>query len=445
MRIDFPFPGYEQIPPVDVPDANLLGLWQPKRLDHVDETRVLRQAFASPISAPRLRAAARGKSRILILIDDATRFTPTARILPHVIDELHAGGARDENISFLTAQGTHRPMSEDELRKKLGPFFGRYVIQQHHWKDEAQLHTFGHTRDGTLVRANRLLRDSDQVFGIGSITPHRVKGFSGGAKIAFPGVAGPEIMDRQQWEASMQMSETVMGVAENSMRLRMEEAAQMAGLHYIVNVILDGGGKIVGCYVGDVVRAHRAACPLSREITVARLPQRADIVIIDSYPQDRDFWQSAKGLYSGTMAVRDGGTIIMVSPNPEGVASNHPNLLQTGYKKHADIVAMVQSGRVDDLVGIAILADVAQILDKAHVILASPGIKPEDAQTLGMEHAPDANAALEMAFRRHGRGSKVAVLRHGGHILPVADTRAAAACQPGVDRAQPSITRSQHV
>src|SRR5207248_7686514 len=106
------------------------------------------------------------------------------------------------------------------------------------------------------------------------------------------------IMERNQWEASMRMSETVMGVAENSMRLRMEEAARIAGLRYIVNLVTDAHGQIVGCYAGDVVAAHRAGAWFSREIYAAEMPGRADIVLIDSYPADRDIWQSAKGAYS---------------------------------------------------------------------------------------------------------------------------------------------------
>ena len=47
----------------------------------------------------------------------------------------------------------------------------------------------------------------------------------------------------------MHMSETVMGVPENPMRLRMEEAAQMAGLEYIVNVVYrHRPSEIVGCF-----------------------------------------------------------------------------------------------------------------------------------------------------------------------------------------------------
>lgn len=379
MKIDFPFPGYENIAPLEIPDKNLMGVFSPRAYEGVDEQAVLDEGFAHPHNAPRLRQTVKADDRVLILIDDATRMTPAARILPEVMDELHAGGVADDRVEFLEAVGTHRPMNEEELREKLGPLFGRYKVNQHHYLDNAQLHDFGTTSDGTPVRANRLLTEFSFVLGIGSIVPHRVKGLSGGAKIMFPGVSGKEMMDRNQWEASMHMSETVMGVAENSMRLRMEEAARLAGLRYIVNVVHDVRHTIVGCFTGDFVAAHREGAKKSREVFAAHLPTRADIVLIDSHPADRDFWQSAKGPYAGTMAVKTGGSLILVSPNPEGVARNHANLLHIGYRPHAEIVQMVQQGQVDDLVGVAILADVCQIVDKTDCIMVSPGVRPSDA------------------------------------------------------------------
>ncbi|HVX84886.1 MAG TPA: nickel-dependent lactate racemase [Phycisphaerae bacterium] len=426
MRVTFDYPNYQGIAPVDVPDERLMGVWGVKVLEDHDEVAEMHRAFSQPIGKRRLREEAAGKKNILILIDDATRGTPTAKLLHPVMDELHAAGLKNEQVKILTGQGTHRKMTEAELKKKLGDFFGKVAVSQHDWKDESSLHTFGRAEDGTLVRANRLLKESDFIMGIGGIVPHRVKGFSGGAKIAFPGVSGPEMMDRNQWEASMHMSETVMGVPENPMRLRMEEAAAMAGLQYIVNVVSDGAGKIAGCFCGDVVAAHRAGCRLSAELTAARMPGRADVLLIDSYPADRDFWQSAKGLYSGTMAVKHGGTIILVSPNPEGVAGNHKNVLEIGYKPHAELVAMVQRGEVDDLVGVAILADVAQILDHARCVIVSPGIKPEEAKKLGMHWAADGTSAVKEALERHGPQARIAVLKHGGHILPLADDKAKA-------------------
>jgi nickel-dependent lactate racemase len=423
MRIDFPYPGYEQITPADVPDENLMGVFGPRSSGNVDQAAVLARGIEEPIGAPRLRDVVRGNRRVLILIDDGTRMTPTARILPKVLDELRAGGISDGDIEFLQAPGTHRPMKLDELKTKLGDCYGRFKVHEHHYLDESSLHDFGTTRDGTRVTANKLLTQFDFILGVGSIVPHRVKGLSGGAKIAFPGVAGKEIMERNQWEASMHMSETVMGVPENPMRLRMEEAARMAGLNYIVNVVYTADPKhlIVGCFTGDLVAAHREGCKCSREIYAAHLPTRADIVLIDSHSADRDFWQSAKGPYAGTMAVKDGGSLILVSPNPEGVASNHKNLLEIGYRPHAQIVQMVQQGDVNDLVGVAILADVCQIVDKTDCIMVSPGVKPEEAKKIGFRWARDANEALRMALEKQGKNASIAVLRYGGHILPIVD------------------------
>jgi nickel-dependent lactate racemase len=223
----------------------------------------------------------------------------------------------------------------------------------------------------------------------------------------------------------MHMSETIMGVPENPMRLRMEEAARMAGLDYLVNVVYDVEHRIVGCFTGDFVAAHREGCKRSREAYAAHLPTRADIVLIDSHSADRDFWQSAKGPYAATMAVKDGGSLILVSPNPEGVASNHQNVLEIGYRPTAEIVAMVQRGEVDDLVGAAILCDVCQIVDKTDCIMVSPGVKPDEAKKIGFRYAHDANAALQLALDKQGRGASIAVLRYGGHILPIVDDEAA--------------------
>lgn len=427
MKISFPYPGYQGIAPADVPDANLMGEWAPTELQQLDEAKIVGDAIARPHGAPLLRDCLSPDARVLAIIDDATRSTPLPRILPPLVEELHRAGVRDDQLQFLTAQGTHRRMTDEELRNKLGPFFGRHAVHQHDWRDAAQLYDFGRTRDGTPVTANKLLAEADCVIGIGSIVPHRVKGFGGGAKIVFPGVSGPEMMDRNQWQASMLISETVMGVAENPMRLRMEEAAEIAGLGYIVNVVLDRRARIAGCFCGDPVVAFREGCTLCREVYAARMPERADIVLIDAHPQDVDFWQSAKALYAGTMAVKDDGTIIVVAPNPEGLAGNHPNLLEIGYRPHAELVAMVQRGEVDDLVGVAVLADVAQIVDKADCILVSPGVQRRDAERIGLRYAETCNEALAIAFERQGDDASVAVLRHGGHILPLADQRAMAA------------------
>ncbi|HZL33695.1 MAG TPA: nickel-dependent lactate racemase [Tepidisphaeraceae bacterium] len=419
MRIEFPYKGYEKISPVEVPDANLIGVFKPRKLEGIDEKKIIADGFANPLGAPRLREAVKKGQRVLIIIDDASRGTQTWKFLPHVFEELHAGGVRDADIEFIQGVGTHRPMTDAEEKEKLGDYFGKYKIHEHHWLDRAQLHSFGTTRDGTPVTANKLATQFDFIMGIGSVVPHRVKGMSGGAKIMFPGISGPEMMERNQWEASMQMSETVMGVPENPMRLRMEEAARIAGLKYVICNVGDVSKQTVGCYAGDFVASHRAACLRSREAWSVHIPTRCDILLIDAHAADRDFWQSAKGAYCGTMCVKDSGTLILVAPNPEGMAKNHKNLMEIGYKPSAQIVHMVQQGGVKDLVGVAILHDTCQIVDKTDCIMVSPGVSDADARKIGFRYAKDGQEALRMALEKQRKNARITVLHHGGEALPI--------------------------
>ena len=85
-----------------------------------------------PIGCPPLKEIASGKSNIVILIEDSTRNTPLKKILPVLLSYLEGIGIRDRDISFLTAPGTHRIMSEKEIVEKVGiEIFGRYRIDQH--------------------------------------------------------------------------------------------------------------------------------------------------------------------------------------------------------------------------------------------------------------------------------------------------------------------------
>lgn len=227
------------------------------------------------------------------------------------------------------------------------------------------------------------------------------------------------MQEKVQWEAARRMSETVMGVPENPMRHQMEEAARLVGLRYVVNIVSDANKNVTGCFVGDPVAAHREGCRLSREINAVVLPERADIVLVDSHPADYDFWQSAKGYYSGTMAVKEGGSLILVAPNPEGVARNHPNVLAIGYRPYEEIRALVESGQVEDVVGASVLADNCQIIESHDCLMVSPGVTIEEKRRLKIRHAHTVQDALEMALDKQGKRARIAVLRQGGHILPL--------------------------
>ncbi|MGD9091960.1 MAG: lactate racemase domain-containing protein, partial [Anaerolineales bacterium] len=76
---------------IEVPEVNLLGVFNPKSLDEsVNERAEIRRALESPIGTARLRDLASNQDRIVIITSDLTRPCPSARLIPPILNELEA-------------------------------------------------------------------------------------------------------------------------------------------------------------------------------------------------------------------------------------------------------------------------------------------------------------------------------------------------------------------
>ncbi len=420
-RIEFPYPGIEG---VDIPDGNLIAILEPQVAPQAeeDDASEVRRALSSPIGTPRLRDMAPRGGSVLILIDDNTRNTPADRILPLLLEELEQGGVAPKDVTIMIALGTHRPMTREETERKVGrAILDACRVVEHRWDRPEDLVRLDDTEHGTEVWVNRVLLSSDLVIGLGHITPHRVAGFSGGAKIVQPGVSGGVTTGRTHWISALYDGKDIMGARDNPVRREMDSVAKAAGLRFIVNVILDRDERIYRCVCGDPVDAHRAGCAASREIFGVPFGRYADIVVADSYPADCELWQAAKGIYSADLALAPGGTLVIVTPCPDGVANGHPELSEIGYLPFREIDALVRDKKIDDLTLAAHIAHVGRIvLDNGRRgILVSPGIDRATTERLHMDYAATPSEALAMAFARNGADARVIVVKNGGDLLPV--------------------------
>jgi lactate racemase len=418
VRIDFP---YEGIPPVDVPDGRLMSVVGPADRPATQPAEALiLHALANPIAGPRLGdwVAAAGESpRVLVLVDDNTRPTPAALILPWLLREIGSGA----EVGFLVASGTHRPMSPAEKLAKLGPdVVGIYPVLDHRWDRPSELVSLGETPSGIPVEVNRLLLSADLVIGVGHVAPHRMCGFGGGSKIVQPGVCGVATTGRTHWAAAAYTGEELLGVVENPVRAEMDAVGEMAGLRAVFNVVLNTQNELVGAFCGAPARTHRIAAALAADVYHGDIPALADVVLIESYPGDLDMWQASKALAAAELAVKPGGVVILVTPCPEGVSSEHPGVLQFGYRPPAEVNEWVRRGDLTDLMVAAELAIGGRVIrDRARGILVSSCLPTEDARRLGFEPAAGPQEALDHALRLTGPDASVLVLRHGGEILPV--------------------------
>lgn len=419
MKVHFPYP---QIEPLTILDENLLGIFSPGEAPYADEDDIIRDGLEHPIGSERLGNLVRPDQSVLILSDDNTRLTPVKKILPLVLQELQEAGVPEQQIRIMIAGGTHRHMTQAELLDKLGAeILSRFTILQNHWNNPQEIVKIGDTPQGTPIEVNRHVLEADFVIGIGHIVPHRVSGFSGGSKIIQPGVCGEHTTGFTHWLSAKFSGEEIMGTIDNPVRQEMNEVARQVGFRFLINTVQDHEGHVVKLVSGDIVKAFRAGAKFSKEIFGVRIPRKAPIVIVDSYPADIELWQAAKGIYAADLAVADGGVVILVTPCPEGVSvQHHRHIVEFGYRPYREVQEVVMSGQLKELAVAAHLVHGGAVFDKGgRVILVSPGIDEPTTKKLQFDYAASPAQALEQAYALVGHDAEVMVLNQGGEILPL--------------------------
>ncbi len=408
---------------ISLPRARVDFTLEPRMLPPVLEVEeAVVNAIRHPIDSPPISKLVQPNSPIIILVEDNTRSTPLKRVLPPLLNELSSLGVPDKQITLLIASGTHRNMTASELVEKYGEdTCRRFAIVQHDYKDSGLVQV-GSIGDANVpVYVNPLALTCGTLIGIGNIIPHCDLGYSGGAKIVQPGICGYAATAYTHVLAALQ-DEIPLGCTETPSRIEAEKIARVVGLDMIVNVVLNARQEIVSVVAGDPVKAHRSGVERSREIFELEIPRRADIVISSSYPADLDYWQAMKGLVAGYFAVKPGGTIILVTPCPEGIAPTHPRFMDYWNNMSLDeCLSVLKSAsyhdETSDLIAAECAVMTARIREFASVILVSGGISYDEAVRLGFMKVNSLDDAVTLALRRFPNG-RIGIINSGGDVLP---------------------------
>jgi lactate racemase len=303
------------------------------------DDRQLLAALRDPVGAPPLTSIATGKRRVVIVIDDLTRPTPTESVLPLLLDELMSAGVERENVTILVGTGTHGPAPEEALKRKVGRSAEGCRLISHN--DLGDCPKIGVTRMGTKVFANRELAAADLVIGLGGVYPQHSVGFGGGSKLAI-GVLGRSTIARLHFgHESMEGRYDV----KNDFRADLAEIARMVGLRWTVMVHVNARREIVRLVSGDPEEAYPAAAAFSRERFAAPLPGDADVVISNAYPMDISAtFMRSKGVIPLNHAA-PGASRILLAACPEGVGHHglfplHP---PTGRRRIRQRVEMIRA------------------------------------------------------------------------------------------------------
>ncbi len=316
--------------------------------------RYLEEAEAREIVAQGFATCKVAGKRVLVIIPDGTRTAP----LPLMFRLIHdAIGDQVAALDYLIALGTHQPMSEEAIARRVGVTaeelaadYAGVHIYNHRWDDPDALTTLGvispeeilRLTGGLLEQAvpvtlNKMILAYDLLVVCGPTFPHEVVGFSGGNKYFFPGISGPEVINFTHWLGALLTSSATIGVKDTPIRRVIDRAASLIPrpkfcFAMVVKETADHQPGLAGLYAGSPEDAYSAAADLSAQIHVRWVEQPYQRVLAVMPEMYDDLWVGGKGMYKLEPAVADGGEVIIYAPHITEVSYTHGAVLdEVGY------------------------------------------------------------------------------------------------------------------
>jgi len=348
----------------------------------------------------------RGCKSASILVSDITRPAPTHLLLPPLLSRLKRLGVLDLKVVF--GLGTHRKMTPKEEQMLLKDCMSLPHIQHN---PDACI-PLGQTKRGTPVEILETVATSDLIVATGNIEYHYYAGYSGGAKAVLPGVSSERSVIKNH--ELMRDSLSISGRLDSPVRQDMEEAAAIADLGFILNVVLNNQKEIVHSFSGDFIQAHRAgAAVVDRMYRSTVEPAEIVVTCAGGHPKDLNLFQAQKALDNAKQAAVPGGTIILVAECCEGLG--HPVFERWVHEAQGPEDCWERFGREYEFGGHK-AAFLARESMRHHLILVS-ALPPEKAKMCFLQPAKTLAEALAMARERQGKDARMLVMPHGNLTL----------------------------
>ena len=363
-------------------------------------TDIVRAALENPIDSPKLSELAAGRKTCTIIISDHTRPVPSKDILPCMFEELRNGSPNIE-ITLLVATGFHRLTTEAELESKLGKeIMEQCRIVVHDSADAASNVQIGILPSGAPLVIDRCAAEADLLVSEGFIEPHFFAGFSGGRKSVLPGICDRVTVLGNHCSKFIDSEFSRTGKLDgNPIHEDMLAAAKLAGLQFIVNVIIDENKKTVAAFAGNYEAAHRRGCDFLLDYAKVS-PVFSDIVITSNggAPLDQNIYQCVKSLTAAEATCNPGGIIIECAECADGHGGegfyNSLKNCESAAALYNEFMATPQNETVPDQWESQILA---RVLKKCTVIMVTRKELQSTVEEMKMKYASSLGEALNMA------------------------------------------------
>jgi len=261
-------------------------------------------------------------------------------------------GGVTKALDVMIALGTHPPMSEDAIQKRLdmtaSERAGKYETVRflnHAWDDPAELREIGRIPSADIrelsgglfemevrVEINRHALDYDELIVVGPVFPHEVVGFSGGNKYFFPGISGPDLLNFFHWLGAVVTNPKIIGTKWTPVRKAVDRAAALIPVERRCFAMVVEGTGLAGLYFGTPEKAWDAASSLSDKRHIVYKDHPFQTILSCAPAMYDELWVGAKCMYKLEPVLADGGELIIYAPHIREISVTHGRLIEElGY------------------------------------------------------------------------------------------------------------------
>jgi nickel-dependent lactate racemase len=379
-----------------------------------DQNQVIAQAIDHPINSPSLDSFLADAGKVLVIVNDATRPTPTPKVLDTIFDALSKTDYR-----FIIATGVHRGPTEEEFVQIFGKYYARIKdrIIVHDAKKDQDMVFLGDSSNGTPMYVNKAGVEADKIIIISSVEPHYFAGYTGGRKSFLPGIAGYKTVEKNH-KLALVPEARALALSGNPVHEDMMDAIKTVKQEiFSIMTVLDKHHQIYAACTGHIHDSFYAAIDRANEVFCAPLKEKADIVVsVVTFPQDIDLYQAQKGIDNAKLALREDGISILVAKCRCGI----------GGKAFADLLgscdtpkAALEKIEQGYVLGYHKAAKMAEVGLWAQM-WAVTDVAPEVISPLFITPFSDLQTALDQALALKGENASVLFLMDGGLTVPMA-------------------------
>ncbi len=404
----------KKIVSINIPDSNFLGMIKPEDKEGVDDPAAeVRRALAEPVKSKQLKELVSPDDRVVILVSDITRPTPSKILLPPILAEIKASGIDDNQVKIVFSLGVHRKQTEDENKDLVGKkIYDRIECIDHDIENCEQV---GVTSRWTKAEVFRKVLEADFVIATGNLEFHYFAGYSGGVKALAPGVCSRATIESNH-SLFLHPNAKAGMLTGNPLREELEEIVAMVGVDFMVNAVLNPQKEIIKVVAGDVIAAHRAGAEYLDRIYRLPIDEPADIVITSpgGFPKDINLYQAHKAMQNALPAVKKGGIILTAACCKEGIGEEN---LSRALSEDLSLDELVDGLKHKFVQGRHIASQMAKIQLEHRIYLVSD-LPQELTKDLFFRCFTSPQKALLEALKIKGKDAKVLVMPFGTSCLP---------------------------